>query len=227
MTRWGLQEEPAEWADQPYLPELTTSADMMRLPELPELPALPVLRALPVGLDFVEETVSRDSRSSSWVFGPGDLAIAAGMLAVSLSICVPAALQLRAQVRNLDRQREAVVEQGRQARSTLEYAEGQRVAFAQMRREVKRYVTHVEAKPIVPWATAISELSRRRPRGVWTTRISGSGPQFRAQVVAKRPELLAAYTQQLRESPFVDYAAQPSGEAPTTVAQIVGRWTGE
>jgi hypothetical protein len=46
-------------------------------------------------------------------------------------------------------------------------------------------------------------------------------------VAAERPELVTQFTQSLRESPYVDFAALPAGVAPSTQSQVVGRLRGE
>lgn len=159
--------------------------------------------------------------------GPADLAMAAGMIALALSMSIPAALHFRQEVRRLDQARMASMSRTRQLRMTLERGQSRNTALTQFRREVNRYVADVEARPLVPWTTLVGELSRRRPKGVWTTRISGNGPHFRAQIAAERPELVTLYTQSLRQSPYVDFAALPAGTAPAAQAQVVGRMRGE
>lgn len=149
------------------------------------------------------------------------------MIVLGLSISVPVALHFRQEVRRLDQARVASMSRTRQLRMTLERGQARNAALTQFRREVNRYVADVEARPMIPWTTLVGELSRRRPKGVWTTRISGNGPHFRAQVAAERPELVTLYTQSLRQSPYVDFAALPAGTAPAAQAQVVGRLRGE
>ncbi|MCC2672900.1 MAG: hypothetical protein K0Q72_5372 [Armatimonadetes bacterium] len=174
----------------------------------------------------VPGTVSEVAPQAGW-FGPVDAAIAAGCVMLALTVSVPVALHFRKEARQLDHARTESMSRTRQLRSTLDRSEARHVALTQFRREVSRYVSEVEAKPMVPWTTVVGELSRRRPAGVWTTRLSGSGPHFRAQVAAERPELVTQFTQSLRESPYVDFAALPAGVAPATQSQVVGRLRGE
>ena len=162
-----------------------------------------------------------------WSFGAADLGIAAGMLSLTLAVCFPSALYLRHQAHAVDQQQQQSLARTRLVKSELAHLETRRAAQTQLRRELTRYVAEVEAKPMVPWSTAVGEISRRRPHGVWTTRISGNGPHFRAQVAAERPDLVTVYTQSLRQSPYLDFAALPAGAVPSTRAQIVGRLTGE
>jgi hypothetical protein len=163
---------------------------------------------------------------STWVWGPVDAVIASGLLALTVAVCVPLGYHFHAQAREIDRQVEDSNFRLHGLRSSLEHVEARRTDLSRLRREVNRYVADVETRPIVPWTTLIGELSRRRPEGLWTTRITGSGPQFRAQVAAMSPSLVSNYAQQLRESPYVEFAALPSGDAPGS-AQIVGRVMGE
>jgi len=169
-----------------------------------------------------EETSSETSP-----IGAADLAMAAGVIALALSASIPVALHFRQEVRSLDQARMTSMSRTRQLRMTLERGQSRNAALTQFRREVNRYVAEVEARPMIPWTTFVGELSRRRPKGVWTTRISGNGPHFRAQVAAERPELVTLYTQSLRQSPYVDFAALPAGTAPAAQAQVVGRLRGE
>jgi hypothetical protein len=164
---------------------------------------------------------------ASWSFGPVDAAIAAGSLTLALAVCAPVAFHFRSEARQLDRARMNSLQRTRMHRVTLERNQSRREALTQFRREVNRYVAEVEARPMVAWTTVVGELSRRRPNGLWTTRLSGNGPHFRAYVAAERPDLVSLYTQSLRQSPYVDFAALPAGAAPSTQAQVVGRLRGE
>jgi hypothetical protein len=155
-------------------------------------------------------------------------------LIATVAVCVPVAWSLHGQAQGLDRQRAQSSGRFRQFQATIEHLEGRKAEMARMRREVNRYVADVESRPIVPWTTGIAELSRRRPEGVWTVSLSGNGSSFRAQVAADRPDLLASYTQQLRDSPYVEYVSAPPAPAGTpaapqtrVAAQISGRWMGE
>lgn len=181
-----------------------------------------------------ESPLAEVQPAAGWTWGPADVAITAGLLLATVGVCVPVAWNLHGQVQTLDRQREQSATRYRQFQTISEHLESRKSEMARMRREVNRYVADVESRPIVPWTTGISELSRRRPDGVWTVSISGSGSTFRAQVAADRPELLASYAQQLRDSPYVEYVSAPPAPAanpaaaPTRVAaQITGRWMGE
>ena len=165
--------------------------------------------------------------AKGWTFGAADLGIAAGLLSLTLSICFPAALYLRKEARAVEVQQQTSLQRSRAMKAELAHLDLRRAAQAQLRRELIHYVADVEGKPMVPWSTAVGELSRRRPHGVWTTRISGNGPHFRAQVSAERPELVGVYTQSLRQSPYLDFAALPAGTVPSTHTQVVGRLTGE
>lgn len=162
-----------------------------------------------------------------WTFGAADLGIAAGLLSVTLAICFPTALYLRKEAHAVEVQQQASLQRTRLMKAELAHLDLRRAAQAQLRRELTHYVADVEGKPMVPWSTAVGEISRRRPHGVWTTRISGNGPHFRAQVAAERPELVGVYTQSLRQSPYLDFAALPAGTVPSTHTQVVGRLTGE
>lgn len=173
------------------------------------------------------EPVGEVSASETGPLGAVDLAVAAGLVAVALSISVPVALHFRREVRSLDQARMSSMSRTRQLRTALERGQTRNAALTQFRREVNRYVADVESRPLIPWTTFVGELSRRRPKGVWTTRISGNGPHFRAQVAAERPELVTQYTQSLRQSPYVDFAALPAGTTAASQAQVVGRLRGE
>ena len=175
----------------------------------------------------VEAPAASDTTPQGSWFGPADAGIAAVSVILALSVTVPVALHYRKEVQRLDRSRADSMSRTRQLRFTLDRSEARHAALTQFRREVSRYVSEVEARPMVPWTTVVGELSRRRPAGVWTTRLSGNGPHFRAQVAAERPELVTQFTQSLRESPYVDFAALPAGVAPATQSQVVGRLRGE
>lgn len=151
----------------------------------------------------------------------------AGTLTLALAVSAPVALHLRKEMRGLDNARMASIQRTRLLRITYERNQSRREALTQFRREVNRYVTEVEARPTVAWTTAVGELSRNRPNGLWTTRLSGNGPHFRAQIAAERPELVTLYTQSLRQSPYVDFATLPAGVTATTQTQVVGRLRGE
>lgn len=162
-----------------------------------------------------------------WTFGPADAAIAAGLLGLTVAVCMPVAMHFREQAKQFDRQREEALDRSRLVKATLEHVESRRIAHTQIRRAVDRYVAEVQARPIVPWSTVVGELSRRRPGGVWAMRLSGDGPRFRAEVATPQPALVESYAQSLRESPYVDFATLPVGAAPGQTRQVVGRMTGE
>ncbi|MFN3649114.1 MAG: hypothetical protein ACK47B_05985 [Armatimonadota bacterium] len=172
-----------------------------------------------------ESQVVEEPAPARWSFGPADAAIAAASLALVVGVSLPWAWSLRSQVRELDRQRAEADASLRSTRSTLEFLQHRRTARMQFRRAVDRYVAAIEARPGVPWSTAIGELSRRRPAGVWTTRLSGNGGRFRAEVAGSSPEALDAYAEALRQSPYVEYAAPVHGVAAK--AELAGRWMGE
>ena len=166
------------------------------------------------------------AEAAGWKFGPADVAIAGGTLMLSLAVAMPVAMQYRQETTNLDKKREAVAVRCRQMRSTAEMLEAKRLSNAQLRRAADRYVAEAENRPMVPWTAAVSELSQRRPAGVWTTRISGNGPRFSTEIRALRPELAAAYAQSLKQSSYVEFAEQvPAGPGGQT--QVTGRLAGE
>lgn len=165
--------------------------------------------------------------ATGWIFGPADAAISAGLLVLTVAVCMPVALHFREQAKQFDRQREEALDRSRRVKATLEHVESRRVAHTQLRRAVDRYVAEVQSRPIVPWATVVGELSRRRPGGVWAVRLSGDGPRFRAEVATPQANLVETYAQSLRESPYVDFATLPVGAAPGQARQVVGRMTGE
>jgi len=164
---------------------------------------------------------------SVWTFGPVDAAIALGMLAATLLVCVPVALHLRQEANQLEREQMALHSRAKILKSTLSHLETRQAALLQLQRAVNRYLANVEVRPVVPWTTVVSELSQRRPGGVWTTQISGEGPRFQAQVRLARPDLAATYVERLRQSPYVEFAtvAPAGGAAGGTV--VSGRMTGD
>lgn len=164
---------------------------------------------------------------AGWAWGPADAVIAAGGLVLVVAACVPIGYYFHSQARTADHQIQESIGRFRALQTTLERVEARKADLSRLRREVNRYVAEVETRPIVPWSTVVAELSRRRPEGLWTTRISGNGPQFRAKVSAMAPELVNDYARQLRESPYVEFAALPVGDAPGASAQVVGRLMGE
>ncbi len=167
------------------------------------------------------------AQSGSWSLSPVDGAIAACILAVTGCVSVQAALHFHRQVVQLDQERQAALSRMQTMRTTLKQLETHRLALAQLRRDVDRYMSDVTARPIVAWSTEMAELSRRRPKGVWTTEISGDGPRFRMQVTAATPALAQSYAQSLRESPYIDFAVLPVGESTSAHTQVSGRWTGD
>jgi hypothetical protein len=173
------------------------------------------------------EATPAGKRPASWTWGPADAAIAAGLAVVAMAICLPVSFHFHARSTELEKELDAARARARSIRVTLDHVESRRVDLSRLRREVNRYVAEVEARPIVAWTTVVGELSRRRPDGLWTSRVSGSGPRFRAQVSAATPELAGIYARQLRESPYVDFAALPAGEGPSVSTQVVGRLMGE
>lgn len=162
----------------------------------------------------------------AWVWGPADAVIASGLLALTVAVCVPLGYHFHSRAAELDKRIEETSFRLHALRTTLERVEARRTDLSRLRREVNRYVADVETRPLVPWTTVVGELSRRRPEGLWTTRITGNGAQFRAQVSAMTPDLVGAYARHLRESPYVEFAALPAGDAPNG-SQVVGRMMGE
>ncbi len=164
----------------------------------------------------------------AWNFGPVDLAISGVLLALVAGVCIPTALHYRQEANRMDQQRAELTSRCRQLGTTLRFVESRRAALSQFRRSVDRYVADVESRPIVPWVTTIGEMSRRRPYGVSARRMSGDGPRIRIDVAAASPDLVQAYAQSLRESPYLDFAALPAGAAPSAAGgQIIGRLAGE
>jgi len=181
--------------------------------------SLPSTQSLPDALPTLE--------AEGWRFGLADVAIVAVLLSISVGASVPLALHYREQTRRLDAERMEVASRCRMMRGTTEHLEASRASVMQLRRAADRYIAEAEARPIVPWTTAVAELSRRRPEGVWTTRLSGNGPRFRAEFATRRPELAQQYTRNLRQSPYVEFAELPAGEMSGPRAQVVGRLMGE
>lgn len=159
--------------------------------------------------------------------GPVDAAISAAVLAVLVAVSLPVGLRLHNESKDLERQRMQLLDQNRALLATLGHLEARRDATMELRRVVDRYVADVQSRPMVAWTTAVGELSRSRPNGVWATRMSGNGPRFRLQVKAARPDLLAAYTRRLRESAYVEFAALPAEAGTSSSGQVVGRLVGE
>jgi hypothetical protein len=155
---------------------------------------------------------------------PADAAIAAALLAVTLGVCIPTAVRLRSEAGRLDRQRADTRERCGQIRAAIHHLEERRAAQADIRRAVNRLISEVEVRPVVPWSTALAELSRTRPRGTWILRLEANGPRFRALLGAQHEELVGRYATQLAASPHVEYAVRPPESA---VPQVVGRWKGE
>jgi hypothetical protein len=156
-----------------------------------------------------------------------DAALAAAGVALILAASLPGATMLRRQAADLDRQRAEAHQRASAVRGTLRHLEERRADLLSFRRSVDRYVSQVEARPMVPWTTTISELSRSQPEGVWTTRLRGDGPRFRATVAAERPELISQYVRQVSDSNYVDLVSQPAGGEGGPEAELVGRMRGE
>jgi DNA-binding transcriptional ArsR family regulator len=172
--------------------------------------------------------VDLDGRAvPSWRFGPGDMAIASAMLAVTTALSIGVALHLREGARQADRQRADSQERAAQLLAASEHTESRRAMLAHLRTRVNRYVGELQSRPILPWTTAVRELSRLKPQGLWLTRMESQGPRFRLTVRATRADLVAIYVQRLRGSACVEFVSLPPGEKPQAQAQILGRWTGE
>jgi hypothetical protein len=203
------------WFPHNLLPDRDESPDAQPAPFsaiVPWVPPAPVPEAPP---------------QADWQFGPSDVGLAAASLALTVVLCVPFALHFRAQAAHMERERQRSIDRGRVMAQTVEHAEAQRIALLQFRRDAAQYLDDVETRPMIPWTTVMTELSRRRPQGVWTTRISGDGPRFRAIIATPRAELATAYARRLMESPYIDFAAQPGGQYGAASNQIVGRMRGE
>lgn len=166
-------------------------------------------------------------RGSGWRFTPTDGAIAACSLTVALAVSLCMALHLRAETRLVDSARAEALQRCGDLRQMLRHLELSRQALARLRRAANHYTAEVEARPIVPWTTVFNEVSRLRPRGVWAMRLTGDGPRFKVVVRAQRPDLVTAYAQQLRESPYVEFTALPAGSPAVGTGEVVGRLMGE
>jgi hypothetical protein len=170
---------------------------------------------------------AHDEKERGWVFGTLDGIILAGTLTLSLTGCLLGAMHLRSQTRAVDAERALVLRRTVALRQTLRHAQARRLAVSQLRRAVNRYSADVGARPIVPWTTVMGELSRQRPQGLWTVRITGEGPRFKAQVAAGDSGLIRTYAQRLRVSPYFEYAAIPAGGSGGSAPLVEGRLTGE
>ena len=168
----------------------------------------------------------------AWTFGPADMAIAAGLMVLTLAACVPGALRFREEARRCDAQRVAAAERCRELQASIAEFSSRQMAAEHVRSVVERYTSDVASRRIVPWDTVVGELSRRRPEGVWTTRLSANGSRFTAEIRSRRPELVSAYLRKLSESPYVEFVQQPAPAGPAqpqavASATIVGRLVGE
>lgn len=163
----------------------------------------------------------------SWRWGPADTALSAGLLALVVAGCLPLAWHLHGEARAVDQERTDSLNRVRGLNVTLKYVQARRTALGRLRRAVDRYVADVEARPVVPWTTVVTELSAQRPAGLWATRLSGEGPRFSAEVAAERPELVTLYAERLRQSRYVEFAALPPGAPPRSRGRVVGRMMGE
>jgi hypothetical protein len=173
------------------------------------------------------DPVSETSGRAPWTWRPADTLIAACLFFVAVGISLPVAAHFHLQAAGCDRERERSLAVTRSVDATIEHLEGRQADMALLRREANRYVAEVEARPIVPWTTLMTEVSTRRPAGVWLRRLSGSGPHFRAQVAALRPELPGAFALQLRESPYLEFAGLPADGLPGSSTRVVGKALGE
>ncbi|MBM3457175.1 MAG: hypothetical protein FJX77_01375 [Armatimonadetes bacterium] len=175
------------------------------------------------------QTVSLEptGQGSPWRLSPVDGVVAASFLTLALIVSLTTAIHLREQTRRVDHERLERMRRCTNLRQTVKRLELSRQMLARVRRAANQYVVEVEARPVVPWTTVMNEFSRRRPRGLWTVRITGEGPRFKALVSAQRPDLISSYAQQLRESPYIEFAALPSGTGGQGTAQVVGRLMGE
>ena len=158
---------------------------------------------------------------------PPDLLLGMLSLTLALAILLPISIHYRRQAVTLERQRLLMMDSMRREQRLLEHIDTRRQTLTLFRRTVRHYVADVESRPIVPWTTAISEVSRARPGGVWTTLISGDGPRFKAIVKAQRRDLAAEYSQRLAQSPYVEYVSAPAAEDNGATSRLFGRLAGE
>lgn len=161
----------------------------------------------------------------AWKPAQADIAIAASFLTLTLAVGIPVALRFHQEGETLDRETAMSLGRTKMLMATERRVQARRLALTELRHAADRYVADVEARPVVAWTTALGELSRRRPPGVWATRLSGDGPRFSALVRTEHPDLVAAYTQYLRESPYVDFAA--ADRASSGTVRVAGRLLGE
>lgn len=153
-----------------------------------------------------------------------DAVIAPVLLAATLAICFPFAMGFRSEARKLDRDALASRARCEKIRAKIQQIEEQRAVASEQQRAATRYLAEVDSHPVTPWPTAVADLCRNRPRGLWATLLRGNGPRFQAVVQAARPDLIAAYARKLSKSPRTEFAVIPSeGKG----LQIVGRWRGE
>jgi hypothetical protein len=160
----------------------------------------------------------------SGLFSIADAAIAAGLLAATLAVCLPTAIRFRADARNAERRMVASRERIAEVRSEIHQVETRRAMASEQRRAVNRYLAEVDARPMTPWTTGVAELCRARPNGLWTVQMRGNGPRFQAIVQAARPDLVGTYAQRIAKSPRAEFAARPGAGSGL---QVVGRWKGE
>ena len=160
---------------------------------------------------------------------PPDLSLGVLSFTVALAITLPFALSYRRQATELDRLRMADLSQLRQKQRLADRLETRRRTLSRFRSTVNHYVADATSRPIVPWTTAVAEVSRARPGGLWTVLIAGEGPRFKAVVKSRRSDLIATYTQRLARSPYIEYASAADAGPPAAGApiQLFGRFSGE
>ncbi len=192
--------------------------DDYRLVPVREGEALP---ANPADVRVLPEFAPRPRPS---IYGTVDIALAGLALALTLAVCIPASIGLQQQARSVEVKTEAVREEiGDLKLAVAEFHTRRQMAGAG-ERGAERYVAMVEARAGVPWSTAVSEISRQRPGGVWAQWMTCDGGKFKMGLAAKDPTLVKSYLARLGQSPMVEYVSRLDGGDSV---QIYGRFNAD
>lgn len=185
-----------------------------------------MLKPIRIGLQLFRWMGNPDAVETQDAISP-DLILGAMSLTLALAISLPIALRYRGAATKLEHERLASLTLMGQKHKMADRLQTRRRTLNRFRRTVTRYVADVESRPIVPWTTAVSEMSRARPGGVWTTLIAGDGPRFKAIIKTHRSDLMGEYVQRLAQSPYVEYVSAPVVGDVQAQSRIFGRFSGE
>ncbi|MBI3909669.1 MAG: hypothetical protein HY320_01890 [Armatimonadetes bacterium] len=145
------------------------------------------------------------------MFGLWDVPLALATLAAAVALCWPTAAALRHRAAAKRMELQVGLARLRDLKQLAEFQQRRQQDVMRLRRTAERLAAGIDSRPATPWPTAISEISRNRPGGVYARRIIAYGPNFKMLVSAARPDLVVEYAQRLGMSPFIRQVTPPAG----------------